>query len=74
MVAAFAVTGPPAEWIRHGWSKVVTTDVDWEDVKSQLMQVMWIESIHDRPGKRFFGHLKDGRRNSHHGVGYALRA
>lgn len=74
MGAGLSVTGAPEEWIRHGWSKIATRGQNWEDVKSHLMKIMWIESIHDGPGKLVFTHLKDGNVKSRNSVGYALRA
>jgi hypothetical protein len=56
MAAAFSVTGAPEEWIRHAWSKTAMGH-GWEVVKNHLMQVMWLESIHDGPGELLFRHL-----------------
>ncbi|KAF2271243.1 uncharacterized protein EI97DRAFT_428609 [Westerdykella ornata] len=45
------------DWVRGAW-EIVSPGLDWVAVKNYLMQVMWIESIHDKPGQMVFKELE----------------
>jgi hypothetical protein len=60
MTAAFTVTGAQVPWIREAWGKT-GSGLDWTIVKTHLLRVMWIEMIHDRPGKKLFQQLEGFR-------------
>lgn len=57
ITAAFTVTGTQEYWVREAW-RGVGSGLDWAAVKTHLMRVMWIEMIHDRPGKKVFHQLE----------------
>jgi hypothetical protein len=56
MIAAFTVTNSH-DWVRGAW-EMASSGADWVAVKKHLMQVMWIESIHDKLGQMVFKELK----------------
>jgi hypothetical protein len=50
-MAAVSVSGIGAQWLRVAWIRNVAV-CDWQEMKGGLMSVMWIECIHDGPGKK----------------------
>jgi len=57
MTAAFTVSGVQENWVRKAWDKAAS-GFDWVDVKSHLMRVVWVETIHDKSGEVAFQQLK----------------
>jgi hypothetical protein len=60
VTAAFTLTGAQEKWVRDAWAKV-DPRLDWAAVKNHLMRVMWIEIIHDGPGKMAYQQLEESR-------------
>jgi hypothetical protein len=57
MTIAFTVHGTQQEWVQKAWRET-ELGLTWENVRSQLLQVMWIEIIHDKPGEAAFYELE----------------
>lgn len=49
-VAAISVIDDGEPWLSQAWRHVCQS-MCWEDVKERLLRVVWIEVIHDVPGK-----------------------
>jgi hypothetical protein len=57
MTNAFTVIGTQQEWVREAWRET-ELGMTWDYVKSQLLGVMWIELIHNKPGEEAFYELE----------------
>jgi hypothetical protein len=53
----FTITGTQRRWIKEAWRET-ELGLTWEVVKTHLLRVMWIEIIHDKPGKSVFEELE----------------
>jgi hypothetical protein len=60
VTAAFTVASPHEKWIKEAWASH-GAGLDWATVKNHLMQVMWIEIVHDRPGETVCQQLEESR-------------
>lgn len=49
------ITGREEPWIWEVWAKFAA-DVEWAAVKPLLMQVMWIEVVHDDLARTILEH------------------
>jgi hypothetical protein len=67
-MAAISVIGIGEQWLRMAWMKNVPV-YDWQEMKSGLMSVMWIECIHDGPGKRVHRMLTEDTELQYYSVG-----
>lgn len=61
VTVAFTVAGVQDRWIKDAWA-TTSPGSDWAGVKDHLMRVMWIEIIHDRPGKLVYQQLEESLR------------
>ncbi|KAH7112093.1 hypothetical protein B0J11DRAFT_598032 [Dendryphion nanum] len=57
---AFTITGSQEYWVKEAWKRT-EAGLEWTTVKSHLIRIMWIELIHDDPGKLIFERLEDTR-------------
>ena len=60
VTVALTITGAKEDWVVDAWGKT-ELGLDWAKVKNHLMQVMWIEIIHDKPGEIVFQELENLR-------------
>jgi hypothetical protein len=56
----FTIIGAQPAWVREAWRET-EFGLDWMEVKSHLLRVMWIELIHDKPGEIMFHKLEELR-------------
>ncbi|KAF2996738.1 hypothetical protein E8E13_006272 [Curvularia kusanoi] len=61
IVMSFTVADPHHAWIRDAWS-TVGTGLQWNDVKTHLLRVIWIEIRHDERGEIAYQHLTNSSR------------
>lgn len=57
MTVALTISGAKEDWVVDAWGKT-QLGLDWAKVKNHLMQVMWIEIIHDKSGEIVFQELE----------------
>jgi hypothetical protein len=60
MSITFTITGSRVAWVKEAWRETRSEFV-WENMKSHLIRVMWIEIIHDKPGEAVFNELENPR-------------
>jgi hypothetical protein len=53
-VAAISVYGVDEPWLRERWQVDVPSLV-WPEARRRLQEIMWIDAIHDEPGRYAFG-------------------
>jgi hypothetical protein len=56
----FTITGTQRQWIQESWRET-PIGLTWTEVKAHLLRVMWIQLIHDKPGKAVFEELEEMR-------------
>ena len=57
IMSSFTVANTHHSWIRDAWA-TVGAGLEWVDVKTHLSRVIWIEIVHDGPGKLAYEELK----------------
>lgn len=57
MTVWITVAGPNETWIQDAWTNTDTT-LSWSDVKADLLRIMWIEVVHDKPGEMVYQQLQ----------------
>jgi hypothetical protein len=60
VTVTFTITGVQPAWVQEAWRET-ELGLDWMEVKSHLLRVMWIELIHDKPGEIVFNKLEEQR-------------
>jgi hypothetical protein len=58
VIAAISVTGVAELWLQLAWKEHLL-DLEWHEIKKDLMSIMWVECIHDGPGAAVHGKLAD---------------
>lgn len=56
MTAALTVTGSDAKWVRMEW-KSAADGLNWTNLRSKLISVIWMEIMHENAGKKIFQNL-----------------
>ena len=56
VVGAISVCGPDEEWLRAAWAVDVAEEEEqsWDRTRERLRDVMWIDGLHDEPGRAAF--------------------
>ncbi|KAI9151408.1 hypothetical protein HJFPF1_08610 [Paramyrothecium foliicola] len=65
LMAAVSIVDPKEPWLQAAWSNTVDPKASWEEVRKQLIDVVWIKSIHDEPGKFVFRRLQQRPTTNH---------
>jgi hypothetical protein len=58
LIAAISVTDVEQLWLQLAWQELLLAR-GWERIKSELMNIMWIECIHDGPGAAAYQRLAE---------------
>lgn len=57
MLGALSVFGTEEGWLLERWRLEVSSQTTWGDARRRLKEIMWIDAIHDQPGKHAFEKL-----------------
>ena len=51
MIGAVSVFDPEEQWLRAKWKKAAASEGSWVELKQRLQSVIWLNGIHDEPGR-----------------------
>ncbi|KAK3069179.1 hypothetical protein LTR53_012687 [Teratosphaeriaceae sp. CCFEE 6253] len=57
LVAAMSVFDPEERWLRAMWKRFAVPESSWDEERKRLGFVIWMNGVHDEPGKRAFAAL-----------------
>ncbi|KAK3116345.1 hypothetical protein LTR53_003371 [Teratosphaeriaceae sp. CCFEE 6253] len=57
LVAAMSVFDSEERWLRAMWKRFAVRESSWEEERKRLGSVIWMNGVHDEPGKRAFAAL-----------------
>lgn len=60
-ISVFEVGADIDKWMRERWRTDVDSNIDWEEARTQLKGIMWIDALHDGIGKKAFETLDVNR-------------